>query len=221
MVQLWPVPRTRPRRKLAALPPTQLPPAPAPNALPSAATRSSRRRSMSSPRAALPRRGSTTWRSAPASPRARSISTSPTRRALFQELIRAELSPVVGGLIQVVACRHPDPAVRPSSGRRLRPRGVRDPPQGRDPAGPHRRAALSQARRVLLPARSSPACWRRSARCCSVRSSVASSSTTRWCDFRSCSRAHARCHHVERAVRPLRAARCPRADARPFRHSIR
>ena len=31
----------------------------------------------------------------------------------------------------------------------------------------------------------------------------------------------ARRHHVERPVRPVRAARCSRADARPFRYSVR
>ena len=48
---------------------------------PSGARRSWRPRSRNSPRAALRRRGSTTSPAAPASPRARSISTSATRRA--------------------------------------------------------------------------------------------------------------------------------------------
>ena len=50
----------------------------------SAAPRSSPPRSRSSPHAATRARGSMTWRSAPASPRARSISTSPTRRRCFR-----------------------------------------------------------------------------------------------------------------------------------------
>ena len=33
--------------------------------------------------------------------------------------------------------------------------------------------------------------------------------------------ARARRHHVERPVRPVRAARCSRADARAFRYSVR
>ena len=38
------------------------------------------------------------------------------KEALFQELIRTELSPVVGALIEALARRHSDPAIRRSAG---------------------------------------------------------------------------------------------------------
>ena len=48
-----------------------------------------------SPSTASRRRGSTTWRRGPASPRARSISTSSDKEALFEELVRGAVSPII------------------------------------------------------------------------------------------------------------------------------
>ena len=162
-------------------------PARAPSAAPSAATPSSRRRWTSSPRAALPRPGSTTWRKRAGVAKGTIYLHFADKETLFQELIRLELSPVVGALEQRLARRHSAPAGDRPVDRGVRPRDFRDAPQGRHPACPHRRPALPQARRILLSRGDLARRWKRSAPCCAAPSSAASSRPTRWCVSRNCS----------------------------------
>ena len=68
------------------------------SAAPSAATPSSPRRSTSSPRAALRRRGSTTWRSRAGVAKGTIYLYFADKEALFQELVRMDAQPVVGAL---------------------------------------------------------------------------------------------------------------------------
>ncbi len=109
------------------------------------------------------------------------------KEALFEELIRIELGPVVGALEQA---SHAELPLRQVTDQLIEVfvHGIFET-RRKDVIrlGHHRRAALSQARRILLP-RGDRARARHCPRdCCAARSSAASFRATRWCAFRNCS----------------------------------
>ena len=142
------------------------------------------------------------------------------KEALFQELVRSMVNPVLGAL-QAVSASTSRRACWSRADRDLRARDLRHAAQGHDPADPERRPALSGDRRVLLSrgdrahARDHPsaAAARGRARRDSGRRARALPAADR--------RARPGRHHVERAVRQIRAARRRRDDARACRHFVR
>ena len=109
------------------------------------------------------------------------------KETLFQELIPTGAEPRgrrAGGISRRLRFR--SGRLAPATGRGVRPRDFRNPPQGRDPAGHHRRAALSQARGVLLPRGHCARHGSNARPCCGGRWSAARGpSTKRWYGFRS------------------------------------
>ena len=143
------------------------------------------------------------------------------KESLFQELVRTMLSPLVGAIEAAPLRDLPIRAVVEMIVDVFVQRDLRHAPQGRHPADHHRRAALSQARRVLLSrgdraraaGHSRPADAGGGARRACPRRARALSAVA--------GRAGAARDPVERPVRSLRAARRARADARPCRSAVR
>ena len=143
------------------------------------------------------------------------------KEALFQELIRAELSPWSARSMQA---SHADMPIRRFAERLVEvfvARDLRDPPQGRDPAGasPKARAFPSSPNSII--ARSSSrvmAAIRALLQRAVERGELKHDALVRFPQL--LVGARARRHHLERTVRPLRAARRSRADARPFRYFV-
>ena len=101
------------------------------------------------PRAVLRQPGSTTWPGAPASPRGRSICTSPTRRHCSR-IDPDGAEPGGRRTGERFTCGRPASAGDWPVDRGICARNIGDAPQGRHSPRYHRRAALSRACRVLL-----------------------------------------------------------------------
>ena len=133
------------------------------------------------------------------------------KESLFQELIRTMLTPLVGTIEALGKADLPMSQARRPHRRSVRARSLRDAAQGRHPPDDLGRAALSQARRILLP-RGAFAHHRRRARAAAPRRRARGGRRR----ARRISADHRRAgpgrHHLGRTVRALRAARRARHD---------